>query len=126
MPDGNQSRSDSAPREATPRLAIPTLADLRVMEGFAPFESADADEFSDQGFALLNLLSASFHNSCAMGPAGIERGGLFHENLIQTRRHDIIAQALDGITTLFALSVHFNDVHRAEQSNAELDRREGR
>ncbi|NML88734.1 hypothetical protein HHL26_06590 [Sphingobium sp. TB-6] len=126
MPNGNQSRSDHASREATPRLAIPTLADLRIMEGIAPFKYADADEFSDQGFALLSLLSASFRNSSAMGADGIERSGLHHENLIETRRHDIIAQALDGISTLFALSVHYNDVHRAERSNAELDLREGR
>ncbi|MFY9350517.1 MAG: hypothetical protein WBL20_19210 [Sphingobium sp.] len=126
MPTGNQSRSDTAPREATPRLAIPSLKDARILEGVTPFGHADGDAFADQGFAVLDLLAASFHTSEAVGPEGVIRNGLLHVNLLRDGRHSTIAQALEAVTSLFALARHFDDVSRAEQNNLRLDQMEGR
>lgn len=125
MPNGNPSRSDDAPRVATPRLAIPLLRDTRTVSGCTPFSNGDGDEFADQGFALLSLLAASFLNSEGMRE-GVHSNDGFHNNVLAERRHGIVAEALEGVATLFALGRHFDDVKLANRHNALLDEREGR
>jgi len=121
MADATTARSDSASRDATPRLAIPLLRHTQI-SCVSPFY--DRDSLLDQASAMARLLARALaYDEEAERLAALARKPApgFKE-----LNGELFRDALDGISSLIAVHRHLEDVERAEKSNARLDQQEGR
>lgn len=104
------AQGDTALRNEEPR---PTLSTVRL-GGFSPFTHIDEPGNSvGQAYALLQLLAGSYRDCDAIGP-GIEVGPkkLTHTSLLYEVRGNLVAEALDGISTLLGLEQHSIELDR--------------
>jgi len=126
MADATTARSDSASRDATPRLAIPSLMETKMGYGHVQVFYTDGDPYLEQAYALLDILRIGFTGADEIETqklAGSNAGQL--TTLLEARSHTI-ALALEGVQSLLGIARHLDDVAAVKESNARLDQQEGR